>query len=167
MFRPLAWTKTMALVFSSLLSITLVPVLMPMFIRGPLASGIAKPRGSRTHAIYLPVLALVLRHWKLVVAINLIFLAVTIPLYFKLGSQFMPSLYEGSSLYMPTALPGISIHAGDAADAGAGPHYPLLSGGRKRVRHGGPFRQRHRQCAARYVRHDHHVEAPAKNGARA
>ena len=109
MFRPLAWTKTMALVFSSLLSITLVPVLMPIFIRGRLRPESENPAARATHAIYLPVLRWCLRHWKLVVAINLIFLAVTIPLYFKLGSQFMPSLYEGSSLYMPTALPGISI----------------------------------------------------------
>jgi Cu(I)/Ag(I) efflux system membrane protein CusA/SilA len=50
-----------------------------------------------------------LRHWKLVIALNLIFLATTIPLYFRLGSQFMPALYEGSALYMPSALPGISI----------------------------------------------------------
>jgi len=62
-----------------------------------------------TKAIYLPVLRWCLRHWKLVIAANLIFLAVTIPLYFRLGSQFMPALYEGSSLYMPSALPGISI----------------------------------------------------------
>ena len=109
MFRPLAWTKTMALVFSSLLSITLVPVLMPMFIRGRLRPESENPAARATHAIYLPVLRWCLRHWKLVVAINLVFLAVTIPLYFKLGSQFMPALYEGSSLYMPSALPGISI----------------------------------------------------------
>ena len=109
MFRPLAWTKTMALVFSSLLSITLVPVLMPMFIRGRLRPESENPAARATHAIYLPVLRWCLHHWKLVVAINLVFLAVTIPLYFKLGSQFMPPLYEGSSLYMPTALPGISI----------------------------------------------------------
>jgi len=109
MFRPLAWTKTMALVFSSLLSITLVPVLMPMFIRGRLRPESENPAARATHAIYLPVLRWCLRHWKLVVAINLIFLAVTIPLYFRLGSQFMPPLYEGSSLYMPSALPGISI----------------------------------------------------------
>lgn len=109
MFRPLAWTKTMALVFSSLLSITLVPVLMPLFIRGRLRPESENPAARATHAIYLPVLRWCLRHWKLVVAINLIFLAVTIPLYFKLGSQFMPALYEGSSLYMPSAMPGISI----------------------------------------------------------
>ena len=109
MFRPLAWTKTSALVFSSLLSITLVPVLMSIFIRGRLRPESENPAARVTHALYLPVLRWCLHHWKLVIAINLIFLAITIPLYFKLGSQFMPPLYEGSSLYMPSALPGISI----------------------------------------------------------
>ena len=109
MFRPLAWTKTLSLAFSSLLSITLVPVLMPLFIRGRLRPESQNPAARATQAIYLPVLRWCLHHWKLVIAINFIFLAVTIPLYFKLGSQFMPALYEGSSLYMPTALPGISI----------------------------------------------------------
>lgn len=109
MFRPLAWTKTTALLFSSLLSITLVPVLMPMFIRGRLRPESQNPAARVTQALYLPVLRWCLRHWKILIAINLLFLAVTIPLYFKLGSQFMPSLYEGSSLYMPSALPGISI----------------------------------------------------------
>jgi Cu(I)/Ag(I) efflux system membrane protein CusA/SilA len=109
MFRPLAWTKTLALVFSSLLSITLVPALMPLFVRGRLRPESQNPAAQITKAIYLPVLRWCLRHWKIVIAINLIFLAVTIPLYFRLGSQFMPALYEGSSLYMPSALPGISI----------------------------------------------------------
>ena len=109
MFRPLAWTKTLALVFSSLLSITLVPALMPLFVRGRLRPESRNPAARVTKAIYLPVLRWCLRHWKIVVAVNLIFLAVTIPLYFRLGSQFMPALYEGSSLYMPSALPGISI----------------------------------------------------------
>jgi copper/silver efflux system protein len=67
------------------------------------------PAARATHAIYLPVLRWCLHHWQLVIAINLVFLAVSIPLYFRLGSQFMPPLYEGSSLYMPSALPGISI----------------------------------------------------------
>ena len=109
MFRPLAWTKTSALVFSSLLSITLVPVLMSLFIRGRLRPEFENPAARVTHALYLPVLRWCLHHWKLVIAINLVFLAITTPLYFKLGSQFMPPLYEGSSLYMPSALPGISI----------------------------------------------------------
>jgi len=109
MFRPLAWTKTLALMFASLLSITLVPALMPLCLRGKLRPESANPIARFTQAIYLPVLRWCLKHWKMVIALNVIFLAVTIPLYFRLGSQFMPALYEGSALYMPNALPGISI----------------------------------------------------------
>ena len=109
MFRPLAWTKTLALIFSSLLSITLVPALMPLCLRGKLRPESRNPAAHLTKAIYLSILRWSLRHWKTVVALNLVFLAVTVPLYFKLGSQFMPALYEGSALYMPSALPGISI----------------------------------------------------------
>jgi Cu(I)/Ag(I) efflux system membrane protein CusA/SilA len=109
MFRPLAWTKTLALVFSSLLSITLVPALMPLCLRGKLRPESQNPAARISQAMYLPVLRWCLRHRKLVIALNLMFLVSTIPLYFRLGSQFMPALYEGSSLYMPSALPGISI----------------------------------------------------------
>jgi Cu(I)/Ag(I) efflux system membrane protein CusA/SilA len=109
MFRPLAWTKTLAIAFSSLLSITLVPALMPLCLRGKLRPELKNPAARITQAMYLPVLRWCLRHWKLVIALNLAFLAATIPLYFRLGSQFMPALYEGSALYMPSALPGISI----------------------------------------------------------
>jgi len=109
MFRPLAWTKTLVLVFSSLLSITLVPALMPLCLRGKLRPESKNPAARITQAMYLPVLRWCLKHWKLVVAFNLAFLAATVPLYFRLGSQFMPALYEGSALYMPSALPGISI----------------------------------------------------------
>ena len=109
MFRPLAWTKTLALIFSSLLSITLVPALMPLCLRGKLRPEAKNPAARITQAMYLPVLRWCLRRWKLVIALNLLFLAATIPLYFRLGSQFMPALYEGSALYMPSALPGISI----------------------------------------------------------
>ncbi|MHB1856717.1 MAG: efflux RND transporter permease subunit [Acidobacteriaceae bacterium] len=109
MFRPLAWTKTLAIAFSSLLSITLVPALMPLCLRGKLRPESKNPVARITQAMYLPVLRWCLRHWKLVIALNLAFLAATIPLYFRLGSQFMPALYEGSALYMPSALPGISM----------------------------------------------------------
>jgi copper/silver efflux system protein len=109
MFRPLAWTKTLALVFSSLLSITLVPALMPLCLRGKLRPESSNPAARITQAIYLPILRWCLRHWKIVVALNVLFLAATIPLYFRLGSQFMPALYEGSALYMPSAMPGISV----------------------------------------------------------
>ena len=109
MFRPLAWTKSLALIFSSLLSITLVPALMPLCLRGKLKPESQNPAARFTQALYLPVLRWCLRHWKLVIVLNLAFLAATIPLYFRLGSQFMPALYEGSALYMPSALPGISV----------------------------------------------------------
>src|SRR3989475_21036 len=109
MFRPLAWTKTLAVGFSSLLAITLVPVLMVLFIRGRLRPESRNPLSRVTQAVYLPVLRLCLRFRKTTLLLNLIFLLLTFPLMFKLGSQFMPPLFEGSSLYMPTALPGISI----------------------------------------------------------
>ncbi|MBZ5501686.1 MAG: CusA/CzcA family heavy metal efflux RND transporter [Acidobacteriia bacterium] len=109
MFHPLAWTKTLAVGFSSVLAITLVPVLMVLFIRGRLRPEARHPLSIVTQAIYLPVLRLCLRYRKITLAVNLLFLVVTLPLALKIGSQFMPPLYEGSALYMPTAMPGISI----------------------------------------------------------
>ena len=109
MFRPLAWTKTLAVGFSSLLAITLVPVLMVLFVKGRLRPESANPVSRLTQALYLPVLRLCLRYRKTTLLLNLAFLLVTFPILFKLGSQFMPPLFEGSSLYMPTALPGIGI----------------------------------------------------------
>jgi len=109
MFRPLAWTKTLAVGFSSVLAITLVPVLMVLFIRGRLTPESRNPVSRITQAIYLPILRLCLRFRKTTLLLNLLFLVVTLPLALHIGSQFMPPLFEGSSLYMPTALPGISI----------------------------------------------------------
>ncbi len=109
MFRPLAWTKTLAVGFSSVLAITLVPVLMILFIRGRLIPEVRNPISRITQAIYLPVLRLCLRFRKTTLLLNLLFLIITLPLALHIGSQFMPPLFEGSALYMPTALPGISI----------------------------------------------------------
>jgi copper/silver efflux system protein len=109
MFRPLAWTKTLAIGFSSLLSITLIPILMLIFIRGRLKPESANPVSRFTQFLYLPVLRFCLKHRVLVVLASLIFLAVTLPLATRIGSQFMPPFYEGDALYMPTAYPGISI----------------------------------------------------------
>jgi Cu(I)/Ag(I) efflux system membrane protein CusA/SilA len=109
MFRPLAWTKTTAVAFSSLLAVTLVPILMTMFIKGRLRPESQNPVSRFTQALYLPVLRLCLKYRKTALLVNVLFLLVTFPLVFRLGSQFMPPLFEGSSLYMPTALPGISI----------------------------------------------------------
>jgi Cu(I)/Ag(I) efflux system membrane protein CusA/SilA len=110
MFRPLAFTKTFAMVGASILSITLVPVLMTIFIRGRRL----KPEGqnpvSRAFAwIYEPVIRFALRWkwWSLLV--NLAVIPATIPLLFVIGSEFMPPLFEGVQLYMPTSPPGLSI----------------------------------------------------------
>ncbi len=109
MFRPLAWSKTLSVAFSSILAITVVPALMLFFIRGRLRPESENLVSWFTQALYLPVLRSALRRPWLTIALNLVFLAATIPLAFRLGSQFMPPLYEGSSLYMPTSLPGIGI----------------------------------------------------------
>jgi Cu(I)/Ag(I) efflux system membrane protein CusA/SilA len=110
MFRPLAWTKTLSVAFSSLLAITVVPALMLYFISGKLRPESQNPFSRISQGIYLPILRWALRHRWLTIAVNLIFLVTTIPLSFRLGSQFMPPLYEGSALYMPTSLPGIGIN---------------------------------------------------------
>jgi Cu(I)/Ag(I) efflux system membrane protein CusA/SilA len=112
MFRPLAWTKTLAVGFSSILAITLVPVLMTLFIRGRLRPESSNPVSRVSKALYLPVLRTCLRFPKATILLNVAFLVVTLPLATKIGSQFMPPLFEGSVLYMPTALPGISIGQG-------------------------------------------------------
>lgn len=109
MFRPLAWTKTLAETCSSILAITLVPVLMTLLIRGRLRPERANPLTRFFQALYLPVLRFCLHHRAIAIILNVAFVLVTLPLAFHIGSQFMPPLFEGSTLYMPTALPGIGI----------------------------------------------------------
>jgi Cu(I)/Ag(I) efflux system membrane protein CusA/SilA len=110
MFRPLAYTKTSVMVLASLLSITLVPVLMMIFIRGRrLKPESANPVSRIFTRLYEPVLRLALRWRLLTLAMNFAVVPLTIPLLFVLGSEFMPPLYEGSMLYMPTAPPGMSV----------------------------------------------------------
>lgn len=108
LFKPLAFTKTYAMGFSALLAITLIPALAVLLIRG-------KIRGSNNWlnrtliAIYSPIVRFSVRFRLGVIIVAVIALIVTIPYFFKLGSEFMPPLNEGSILYMPTALPGMSI----------------------------------------------------------
>ena len=97
MFRPLAWTKTLAVGFSSLLAITLVPILMMLFIRGKLRAGIGNPISRFTQDL-LASLAILLAFSRIYFAVQSAFLLVTLPLVFRIGSQFMPPLFEGSSL---------------------------------------------------------------------
>ena len=110
MFRPLAFTKTFAMVAASILSITLVPVLMTMFIRGKRLKPEARNPVSRFFsAVYAPVIRLALQWRWMALLLNFAVVPLTIPLLFMIGSEFMPPLYEGSQLYMPTSPPGLSI----------------------------------------------------------
>ncbi|MCG3116993.1 MAG: CusA/CzcA family heavy metal efflux RND transporter [Candidatus Manganitrophus sp. SA1] len=109
LFSPLAYTKTFAMFFSAFLAITLTPVLMVLFIRGKIRSEAQNPISRFLIAVYDPALRSVLRWPKTMLALTVLLLLSTIPVFLKLGSEFMPPLNEGSILYMPTTLPGISI----------------------------------------------------------
>ncbi len=109
MFLPLALTKTFAMAAATVLSITLVPVLMVLLLRGRGLRPEARNPVSRAFgAVYEPILRLALRWRWSALAINFAVVPLTIPLLFLIGSEFMPPLYEGSILYMPTAPPGLS-----------------------------------------------------------
>lgn len=109
LFKPLAYTKTFAMLFSSLLAITLTPVLMTLFIRGKIRTEEQNPVGAVIHKIYEPFVRLALRFRKTVIAAAVAVMALTAYPYLKLGSEFMPPLYEGSLLYMPVTMPAASI----------------------------------------------------------
>ncbi|MGB5219229.1 MAG: CusA/CzcA family heavy metal efflux RND transporter [Smithella sp.] len=109
LFKPLAYTKTFAMLFSSFLAITLTPVLMTLFIRGKIRPEEKNPVSLFLHKIYEPVAHLALRFRKTVIVLALLIMIVTIYPFMKLGSEFMPPLYEGSLFYMPVTMPGASV----------------------------------------------------------
>src|SRR2546426_105595 len=109
LFRPLAFTKTFAMFFASLLGITLVPVLMVLLIRGKITPEIKNPVNRFLIRAYQPFADFVLRYRRFTLGCALLVLLITIFPYKKLGSEFMPPLNEGTLLYMPTAVPGMSI----------------------------------------------------------
>uniref|UniRef100_UPI0005EB7FEF efflux RND transporter permease subunit n=1 Tax=Methyloterricola oryzae TaxID=1495050 RepID=UPI0005EB7FEF len=109
LFKPLAYTKTFAMGASALLSVTLVPVLMFLFIRGRILPEHRNPVNRVLIWLYRPVIQLVLRWKKSTVLLALMTLAATIQPASRLGSEFMPTLNEGTLLYMPTTLPGLSV----------------------------------------------------------
>ncbi|MEW6312655.1 MAG: CusA/CzcA family heavy metal efflux RND transporter [Pseudomonadota bacterium] len=115
LFTPLAYTKTFAMAASAALAITLTPVLMGYFIRGRIAREQENPLNRWLHNAYRPVLLAALKHRRVTVVLALLLLASAAWPLAKLGSEFMPPLYEGDLLYMPTTLPGISID--EAANA--------------------------------------------------
>ncbi|MBN8943494.1 MAG: efflux RND transporter permease subunit [Rhizobiales bacterium] len=109
LFSPLAFTKTFAMAAAAILSITLVPALMIIFVRGKVMPERRNPINRVLIWLYRPLIKGVLRAKTLVIVLSLAVLAVTAWPARQLGSEFMPNLNEGTLLYMPTTLPGLSI----------------------------------------------------------
>ena len=109
LFTPLAFTKTFAMAAASLLSVTLVPVAMGLFIRGPVFRERANPINRALIRVYGPVIHAVLRHRGPVIVGAAVALITTWVPWTRIGSEFMPPLEEGTILYMPTTLPGVSV----------------------------------------------------------
>ncbi len=109
LFHPLAFTKTFAIAGSALITITLVPMLMTLFMKGKFYKEGQNPVTRFFSRLYDPVLRLALKYRKTTLAINVLALLITIPLIMRTGSEFMPPLDEGSILFMPTMLPNVSI----------------------------------------------------------
>jgi len=109
LFRPLAYTKTFAMLFSAFLAITLTPALMTLLIRGKIIPEEKNPLNVFLRRIYEPVVRFSLRKKRLVISLAIILLILTIYPILKLGREFMPPLYEGSLFYMPVTVPGPSI----------------------------------------------------------
>jgi Cu(I)/Ag(I) efflux system membrane protein CusA/SilA len=131
LFKPLAYSKTLAMAIAAVLAITLDPAMRMLFTRmdpfsfrpkwiawianktlvGTYYSEELHPVSRVIFRIYEPVCRFVLKHPKSIIASSFLLVALSVPVYFKLGSEFMPPLKEGSILYMPTTLPGISVTA--------------------------------------------------------
>src|SRR5437660_4751344 len=109
LFKPLAFTKTFSMFFAATLAITLAPVLMTLLIRGKIAPEAKNPLNRFLISVYEPVLSFVLRYRGFVLLGALLLLVLTIFPFARLGKEFMPPLNEGTLLYMPTAVPGMSI----------------------------------------------------------
>jgi copper/silver efflux system protein len=109
LFKPLAYTKTFAMLFSSILAVTLTPLLMTLFIRGRITHEDRNPVSRFLIWIYHPVANLVLKIPLVVIVIALVVMAATAYPVMKLGREFMPPLNEGTLFYMPVTAPGLSI----------------------------------------------------------
>ncbi|WP_367026463.1 CusA/CzcA family heavy metal efflux RND transporter [Methylococcus sp. ANG] len=109
LFKPLALTKNLSIAMSAVLAVTLIPALLSLFIRGRIIPERRNPVSRILQALYVPILRLALRYRALVVVLALLLMASIAVPFQRMGSEFMPPLYEGTILYMPTTLPGISV----------------------------------------------------------
>ena len=109
LFTPLAYTKTFAMLFATALSVTLAPVLMVLLIRGRIRAETKSPLNRLLILLYRPILSGALRVRWLTLALAVAMVGLTVPVFMRLGAEFMPPLNEGTILYMPTTVPGLSI----------------------------------------------------------
>ncbi len=109
LFTPLAYTKTFSMLFATALSVTLAPVLMVLLIRGKVRPEAKNPLNRWLIALYRPILSGALRVRWVTLGLAIAAVAITVPVFSRLGAEFMPPLNEGTILYMPTTVPGLSI----------------------------------------------------------
>lgn len=109
LFTPLAYTKTFSMLFATALSVTLAPVLMILLIRGRIRAEAKNPLNRLLIAMYRPILSGALRIRWLTLGLAVVVVGLTAPIFSRLGAEFMPPLNEGTILYMPTTVPGLSI----------------------------------------------------------
>src|SRR5205823_65612 len=109
LFTPLAYTKTFAMLFATALSVTLAPVLMVLLIRGRIRAETKNPLNWLLIALYRPILSGALHVRWLTLGLAVVVVGFTAPIFSRLGAEFMPPLNEGTILYMPTTVPGLSI----------------------------------------------------------
>jgi copper/silver efflux system protein len=109
LFDPLAFTKTFAMLSAAVLTITLAPLLMVLLLKGRIRTEQQNPVARALKSGYRPLAVRIVHHRKVVTLLALLFMVITVPVYQRLGSEFMPPLDEGSLLIMPTTFPGIAI----------------------------------------------------------
>ncbi|HKQ34720.1 MAG TPA: CusA/CzcA family heavy metal efflux RND transporter [Nitrospiraceae bacterium] len=109
LFTPLAYTKTFSMLFATALSVTLAPVLMVLLIRGRIRAEAKNPLNWLLVTLYRPIIAGALRVRWLTLGLAVVVVGLTAPIFSRLGAEFMPPLNEGTILYMPTTVPGLSI----------------------------------------------------------
>lgn len=109
LFKPLAFTKTFAMLFASFLAVTLTPALMLIFLKGKIRPEDKNPVSIFLHRVFEPLIKLSLRFKYIVLLVAVVIIAITYIPVSKIGSEFMPPLYEGTLFYMPVTAPGLSI----------------------------------------------------------
>lgn len=109
LFSPLAYTKTFSMLFAAILSVTVAPALVLWFVRGRIRTEEEHPISRFLHRIYHPIIDVVLKYPRRFILAAAVVIVATVPIYVQLGSEFMPPLNEGTILYMPTSVPGLSV----------------------------------------------------------